>query len=93
MKKKNFLVLVALLTVFALMLTGCGKEKAEEEKTARSVEVMTVGKGEIASEFAYTGKAAPSKKVKAFCRLSISKPKSRGSHSGWPPGSVSSTKP
>ena len=30
MKKKNFLVLVALLTVFALMLTGCGKEKAEE---------------------------------------------------------------
>lgn len=29
----------------------------------RSVEVTTVGKGDIASEFSYTGKAAPAKEV------------------------------
>ena len=59
MKKK---LLIALAMCMALG-TGCGKEAAEEEKTARSVEVMTVGKGEIASQFAYTGKAAASKEI------------------------------
>ncbi|MBQ2412879.1 MAG: efflux RND transporter periplasmic adaptor subunit, partial [Anaerotignum sp.] len=59
MKKK---LLIALAMCMALG-TGCGKEKAEEEKTARSVEIMTVGKGEIASEFAYTGKVAASREV------------------------------
>ena len=54
MKKK---LLIALAMCMALG-TACGKEEVEEEKTARSVEVMTVGKGEIASQFAYTGKAA-----------------------------------
>lgn len=59
MKKK---ILIALTMCMALG-TACGKEKAEEEKTLRSVEVMTVGKGDIASEFAYTGKAAASRQV------------------------------
>lgn len=43
--------------------TACGKKEVEEEKTLRSVEVTTVGKGDIASEFSYTGKAAPAKEV------------------------------
>lgn len=59
MKKK---ILIALTMCMALG-TACGKEEAEEEKTLRSVETMTVGKGEIASEFAYTGKAAASRQV------------------------------
>ena len=59
MKKK---LLIALAMCMALG-TACGKETAEEEKTARSVEVMTIGKGEIASQFAYTGKAAASRQV------------------------------
>ncbi|MBQ9091531.1 MAG: efflux RND transporter periplasmic adaptor subunit, partial [Anaerotignum sp.] len=59
MKKK---LLIALAMCMALG-TACGKEEAEEEKTMRSVEVMTVGKGEIASQFAYTGKAAASRQV------------------------------
>ena len=59
MKKK---LLIALAMCMALG-TGCGKEQVEEEKKLRSVEITTVGKGEIASEFAYTGKAAASKEV------------------------------
>ena len=59
MKKK---VLIALALCMALG-SGCGKEEVVEEKAARSVEVLTVGKGEIASEFAYTGKAAASRQV------------------------------
>ena len=59
MKKK---LLIALAMCMALG-TGCGKEAVEEEKTARSVEIMTVGKGEIASQFAYTGKAAASREI------------------------------
>lgn len=59
MKKK---VLIALALCMALG-SGCGKEEVEAEKTLRSVEVMTVGKSDIASEFTYTGKAAPSKEV------------------------------
>lgn len=59
MKKK---VLIALALCMALG-SGCGKEEVEKEKTLRSVEVMTVGKSDIASEFTYTGKAAPSKEV------------------------------
>ena len=41
MKKK---LLIALAMCMALG-TACGKETAEEEKTARSVEVMTAGEG------------------------------------------------
>jgi len=59
MKKK---VLIALAMCMALG-TGCGNETVEEEKKLRSVEITTVGKGEIASEFAYTGRAAASKTV------------------------------
>ena len=59
MKKK---MLIALAMCMALG-TACGKEAVEEEKTLRSVEIMTVGKGEIASQFAYTGKAAASRQV------------------------------
>ena len=59
MKKK---LLIALAMCMALG-TACGKEAVEEEKTARSVEVMAVGKSEIASQFAYTGKAAASRQV------------------------------
>ena len=59
MKKK---LLIALAMCMALG-TGCGKDAAEEEKKARSVEVTTVGESEIASEFAYTGKAAASREV------------------------------
>ena len=59
MKKK---LLIALAMCMALG-TGCNKEAAEEEKTARSVEITTVGESEIASEFAYAGKAAASKEV------------------------------
>ncbi|MGM9916746.1 efflux RND transporter periplasmic adaptor subunit [Anaerotignum sp.] len=59
MKKK---ALIALALCMALG-TACGKEEVVEEKNLRSVEITTVGKGEISSEFAYTGKAAPSKEV------------------------------
>lgn len=59
MKKK---LLIALAMCMALG-TGCGTETVEEEKKLRSVEITTVGKGEIASEFAYTGRAAASKTV------------------------------
>ena len=59
MKKK---VLIALALCMALG-SGCGKEEVVEEKTARSVEVLEVGKGEIASQFAYTGKAAASREI------------------------------
>ena len=59
MKKK---LLIALAMCMALG-TGCNKGAEEEEKTARAVEVMTVGESEIASQFAYTGKAAASKQV------------------------------
>lgn len=59
MKKK---ALIALALCMALG-TGCGKEEVEEEKTLRSVEITTVGEDDIASEFAYTGKAAPAKEV------------------------------
>ena len=40
MKKKTVLVLVALMAVFALMLTGCGKEKAEEAPAPTAAEVL-----------------------------------------------------
>ena len=53
MKKR---ILIALALCMALG-TACGKKEVEEEKTLRSVEVTTVGKGDIASEFSYTGKA------------------------------------
>ena len=60
--KKQAMIALALCT--ALFVGGCGKEEVVvEEKTLRSVEVTTVGTGEISSEFAYTGKAAPSKQV------------------------------
>lgn len=59
MKKK---LLIALAMCMALG-TACGKKEVEEEKTLRSVEVATVGESEIASEFKYTGKAAPAKQV------------------------------
>ena len=60
--KKRAMIALALCT--ALFVGGCGKEEVVvEEKTLRSVEVTTVGTGEISSEFAYTGKAAPSKEV------------------------------
>lgn len=60
MKKQAVLA----LALCAALMAGCGKEEAvEEEKTLRSVETLTVGKGEISSEFAYTGKAAPYKQV------------------------------
>lgn len=60
--KKQAMIALALCT--ALFVGGCGKEEVVvEEKTLRSVEVTTVGTGNISSEFAYTGKAAPSKQV------------------------------
>ena len=59
MKKK---LLIALAMCMALG-TACGKEEVKEEKNLRSVEVAKVGESEIASEFAYTGKAAPAKQV------------------------------
>lgn len=59
MKKR---ILIALALCMALG-TACGKKEVEEEKSLRSVEVTTVGKGDIASEFSYTGKAAPAKEV------------------------------
>lgn len=59
MKKK---LLISLALCMALS-TACGKEEVVEEKSLRSVEVTTVGQGDISSEFAYTGKAAPSKEV------------------------------
>lgn len=59
MKKR---LLIALSLCMA-MGTGCGKEAVEEEKVLRSVETQTVGKSEIASQFAYTGKAAASRMV------------------------------
>ena len=58
--KKRILIALALCMAFG---TACGKKEVEEEKTLRSVEVTTVGKGDIASEFSYTGKAAPAKEV------------------------------
>lgn len=58
--KKNVLIALALCMALG---TACGKEEVVEEKTLRSVEITTVGESEIASEFAYTGKAAPSKEV------------------------------
>ena len=60
MKKR---MLIAMTLCMALLGTACGKEEVAEEKTLRSVEVTTVGKGDIASAFAYTGKAAPAKEV------------------------------
>ena len=59
MKKK----LLSALAMCMALGTACGKEAVEEEKTARSVEVMTAGEGEIASQFAYTGKAAAYRQV------------------------------
>lgn len=59
MKKQAVLA----LALCAVLMAGCGKEEVVEEKTLRSVETLTVGKGEISSEFAYTGKAAPYKEV------------------------------
>lgn len=59
MKKKLLIALAMCMTLG----TACGKEEVEEEKTLRSVEVATVGESEIASEFKYTGKAAPAKQV------------------------------
>lgn len=59
MKKK---LLIALAMCMALG-TACGNETAEEEKTVRAVEITTVGESEIASQFAYTGKAAASRQV------------------------------
>lgn len=59
MKKQAVLA----LALCAALMAGCGKEEVVEEKTLRSVETLTVGKGEISSEFAYTGKAAPYKEV------------------------------
>ena len=56
--KKRILIALALCVALG---TACGKKEVEEEKTLRSVEVTTVGKGDIASEFSYTGKAAPAK--------------------------------
>ena len=44
MKKR---ILIALALCMALG-TACGKKEVEEEKTLRSVEVTTVGKGDIA---------------------------------------------
>lgn len=58
--KKHMLIAMALCMALG---TACGKEEAAEEKTLRSVEISTVGKGDIASEFTYTGKAAPAKEV------------------------------
>ena len=58
--KKRLLIALSLCMV---MGAGCGKETAEEEKALRSVEIQTVGKSEIASQFAYTGKAAASREV------------------------------
>ncbi len=59
MKKQAVLALV----LCAALTAGCAKEEVVEEKTLRSVETTVVGKSAIASEFAYTGKAAPSKQV------------------------------
>lgn len=58
--KKNLCIALALCMALG---TACGKEEVAEERNLRSVEIMTVGKGEISSAFAYTGKAAPSKEV------------------------------
>ena len=44
-------VLIALALCMALG-TACGKEEVVEEKNLRSVEITTVGKSEISSEFA-----------------------------------------
>lgn len=59
MKKKLSIVLALCM----LLTAACGKEEVQEEKTLRSVETTVVGQGDIASQFAYTGKAAPSKEV------------------------------
>lgn len=59
MRKKAVLALALCAAIFS----GCGQETVVEEKKARSVEVTTVGKTEIASEFAYTGRAAAAKTV------------------------------
>lgn len=40
--KKRILIALALCMAFG---TACGKKEVEEEKTLRSVEVTTVGKG------------------------------------------------
>lgn len=62
MKKKAALA----LTLCAALLAGCGQKDVEEEKKARSVEVMTVGKSAIADEFTYTGRAAAAKTVEVI---------------------------
>ncbi len=54
---------VCALMLCTALLAGCGQEEVVETKTLRSVETTAVGKAAIASEFTYTGKAAPSKQV------------------------------
>lgn len=58
--KKSFVA----ITLCAVLLTGCGsKEVPVEEEILRSVEVITIGTDTISSDFAYSGKAAPSKEI------------------------------
>lgn len=58
--KKRMLIAMVLCMAWG---TACSKEEVAEEKTLRSVEIVTVGQGDIASAFTYTGKAAPAKEV------------------------------
>lgn len=58
---KQKLILFSLCTV---LLAGCAKEGSEAEETIlRTVEVSTVGKDTISSNFSYSGKAAASKEI------------------------------
>ena len=60
MKKRSGLL--ALICVIAM--TGCApEEEVVEEKSARSVETMTVSTGSISSDFSFSGTVAPSREV------------------------------
>ncbi len=56
---------VLLMTV-CVLLSGCTKKEetpVEEEKFARAVQTTAVGTGQIANDFTFSGKAAPSREV------------------------------
>lgn len=60
MKKRSGL----LALICAIAMTGCApEEEVVEEKSARSVETMTVSTGSISSDFSFSGTVAPSREV------------------------------
>jgi HlyD family secretion protein len=59
--KGKYILLISLCTA---LLAGCANETNEADKTIlRSVEVSTIGKDSISSNFTYSGKAAASKEI------------------------------